>query len=90
MIARVHDQASSVLAAGLQTGGLQNWIVSNLIPLLLLLVALLLLWMGGGKGDNAGVMKRLAGVFVALGIIGLALSGAGVDVGKWLAGLFTT
>lgn len=83
---------AEVVAAGgaLKTGGLQNWIVSNLIPLLLLAVALLLLMLGGGKGDNAGVMKRLAGVFVALGIIGLALSGAGVDVGKWLAGLFTT
>ena len=92
MIAPVHDQLSTVLAVGgaLKTGGLQGWIVSNLIPLLLLAVALLLLWMGGGKGDNAGVMKRLAGVFVALGVIGLALSGAGVDVGKWLAGLFTT
>lgn len=91
MIAPVHDPLSTVLAAGaLKTGGLQSWIVSNLIPLLLLAVALLLLWMGGGKGDNAGVMKRLAGVFVALGVIGLALSGAGVDVGTWLAGLFTT
>ena len=89
MMAAVHDHLSTAYAA-VQTGGLQGWIVSNLIPLLLLAVALLLLWMGGGKGDNAGVMKRLAGVFVALGIIGLALSGAGVDVGKWLAGLFTT
>lgn len=92
MIARVHDQLSSVLAAGgeLGTGGIQNWIVNNMIPLLLLAVALLLLWMGGGRGDNAGVMKRLAGVFVALGIIGIALTGAGVNVSKWLAGLFTT
>lgn len=80
--------AIDALAGGLSTRGVQGWITDNLIPLLLLAVALLLLWMGGGKGDNAGVMKRLGGVLVALGIVGLAVSGAGVDLGEWLAGLF--
>ena len=37
-----------------------------------------------GLGSMVG-----AGVFVALAIIGLAVSGAGVDLGKWLANLFT-
>ncbi|MGH3436796.1 MAG: hypothetical protein ACRDRN_10050, partial [Sciscionella sp.] len=71
------------------TKGVQGWIISNAIPLCLLAVALLLLWMGGSRGDNAGVMKRLGGVFIALAIVGLAVSGAGVDLGKWLANLFT-
>jgi hypothetical protein len=74
---------------GLGTGGLRQWILDNLLPLLLLSVALLLLWLGGGKGDNAGVMRRLGGVFVALAIIGLAVSGAGVDLGTWLANLLS-
>jgi hypothetical protein len=73
----------------LKTNNIQAWITGNLVPLLLLAVALLLLWLGGGKGDNAGVMRRIGGVFVALAIIGLAVSGAGVDLGKWLANLFT-
>lgn len=73
----------------LGTAGLQNWLQSNVIPLLLLSVAVLLLWLGGGKGDNAGVMRRLAGVVIALAIIGLAVSGLGVNVGEWIAGLFT-
>ncbi|AHH94434.1 hypothetical protein GCM10010174_20910 [Kutzneria viridogrisea] len=85
--------ASSLIhytAAGTpSTNNIQTWITGNLIPLLLLAVALLLLWLGGGKGDNAGVMRRLGGVIVALAIIGIALTGAGVDIGKWLAGLFT-
>ncbi|MBO0883240.1 MAG: hypothetical protein J2P17_23470 [Mycobacterium sp.] len=80
---------TTVLAAGLGTKGIQGWILNNIIPLLLLVVALMLLWMGGGQGNNAGVFKRLAGVFVALGIIGLAVSGAGISLGSWLSNLFT-
>lgn len=75
---------------GLGTGGVREWILNNLIPLLLLVVALLLLWLGGGKGDNAGVMRRLGGVIVALAIIGLAVTtDAGKNIGQWIAGLFT-
>lgn len=73
----------------LGTSGVRAWLIDNIIPLVLLAVALLLLWLGGGKGDNAGVMRRLAGVVVALAIIGLAVSGLGVNVGEWIAGLFT-
>ena len=76
-------------AAQLGTSGVSQWILNNAVPLLLLVVALLLLYLGGGKGDNAGVMRRIGGVFVALAIIGLAVSGAGVDLGTWLAKLFT-
>jgi len=74
----------------LGTSGVQTWILDNIIPLLLLVVALLLLWLGGGKGDNAGVMRRLGGVIVALAIIGLAVTtNAGQEIGSWIAGLFT-
>lgn len=73
----------------LDTGGVRTWLLDNIVPLVLLAVALLLLWLGGGKGDNAGVMRRLGGVVIALALIGLAVSGLGVDVGEWLAGLFT-
>ncbi|OLT42510.1 hypothetical protein BJF85_22585 [Saccharomonospora sp. CUA-673] len=80
----------AVLAQGeLNTGGVRTWLLDNIVPLVLLSVALLLLWLGGGKGDNAGVMRRLGGVVIALALIGLAVSGLGVDVGEWLAGLFT-
>ena len=72
------------------TSGIQKWILDNLLPLLLLTVAVLLLWLGGGKGDNAGVMRRVGGVIVALAIVGLAVNGAGVDIGTFIAGLFST
>jgi hypothetical protein len=93
--ARAEDAPASTLAqppqpaGSLGTGGVRTWILDNLIPLLLLAVALLLLWLGGGKGDNAGIMKRLAGVLVALAIVGLAVTtDAGKNIGVWLAGLF--
>lgn len=73
----------------LGTGGVRQWILDNLVPLLLLTVAVLLLWLGGGKGDNAGVMRRLGGVIIALALIGLAVGGNAGAIGSWIAGLFT-
>ncbi|MGH3766928.1 MAG: hypothetical protein ACRDS0_30300 [Pseudonocardiaceae bacterium] len=73
----------------LNTSNLRTWMLNNIIPLLLLSVAVLLLWLGGGKGDNAGVMRRVGGVIIALGVVGLAVSGTGVNLGTWIAGLFT-
>jgi hypothetical protein len=81
----------TVVAQGaeLNTHNLRTWMLDNVVPLLLLSVAVLLLWLGGGKGDNAGVMRRVGGVIIALGVIGLAVSGAGVNLGTWIAGLFS-
>ncbi|MGH3934548.1 MAG: hypothetical protein ACRDS1_06155 [Pseudonocardiaceae bacterium] len=78
-----------VAQAELSTNNLRTWMLDNIVPLLLLGVAVLLLWLGGGKGDNAGVMRRVGGVIIALGIVGLAVSGAGVNLGTWIAGLFS-
>jgi hypothetical protein len=85
-VGHLHMLAQSAL----NTQNLRDWILGNLLPLLLLTVALLLLWLGGGKGDNAGVMRRVGGVFVALAIIGLAVTGSGVNIGTFIAGLFST
>lgn len=73
---------------GLGTGGFRNWLLDNIVPLALLVVALLLIWLGGGKGENSQVMKRLLGVLVALAVLGLSVTGAGKDIGTWLANLF--
>ncbi|HWE90666.1 MAG TPA: hypothetical protein VG317_14490 [Pseudonocardiaceae bacterium] len=81
---------STLAATSLNTSSFSDWILKNIVPLLLLFVALLLLWLGGSKGDNAGVMRRIGGVFVALAVIGLAVTGAGVNLGTWLANLFTS
>jgi len=76
------------LAQGQQVGtsGLQNWISTNIIPLLLLAIAVILLWIGG-RGDNAGVARRSIGLVVGLVALGIAVSGKAADVGKFLASL---
>jgi hypothetical protein len=82
------------LAQGTGTGGanavntnsLQQWISGNIVPLLLLVIAIVLLWIGG-RGDNAGVARRSISLVVGLVVLGIALSGKAADVGKFFAQL---
>jgi hypothetical protein len=75
-----------VYAQGLSTTGLQGWIQDNVVPLVLLGIAVILLWIGG-KGDNAGVARRGVGLLVGLVALGIAVSGNGPEIGNFLAGL---
>lgn len=78
-----------LLAEGaLGTGGLQTWIQDNVVPLVLLGIAVILLWIGG-RGDNAGVARRSVGLIVGLVALGIAVSGNGPEIGSFLAGLLT-
>nr|WP_235039402.1 hypothetical protein [Kibdelosporangium aridum] len=88
LAAYVSATARVAMAQGLGTGSFRNWLLDNLVPAALLIVALLLIWLGGGRGENSQVMRRVLGVLVALAVLGLAVTGAGKDVGTWLANLF--
>ena len=81
-------QAAFMLAQDLNTRGLQGWIQNNIIPLILLGIAIMLLWIGG-RGDNAGVARRSVGLIVGLIALGIAVSGSGPQVGTFLAKLIT-
>jgi membrane-bound ClpP family serine protease len=70
------------------TANLQSWIKDNIIPLLLLLIAVML-FVFAQRGDNAKAMRVVAGVVIALGVLGIATTGRADDVGTWLAGLVT-
>lgn len=70
------------------TANLQSWIKDNIIPLLLLLIAVML-FVFAQRGDNAKAMRVVAGVIIALGVLGIATTGRADDVGTWLAGLVT-
>ncbi len=73
-------------AQGLSTNGLQGWIQDNVVPLILLGIAVILLWIGG-RGDNAGVARRSVGLLIGLVALGIAVSGNGPKIGSFLAGL---
>jgi len=83
----VHELAFT-LAQDLNTRGLQGWIQDNVIPLVLLGIAIMLLWIGG-RGDNAGVARRSVGLIVGLVALGIAVSGNGPEIGAFLARLLT-
>ncbi len=82
------QQLAFTLAQDLNTRGLQGWIQDNVIPLVLLGIAIILLWIGG-RGDNAGVARRSVGLIVGLSALGIAVSGNGPEVGACLARLLT-
>ena len=71
---------------GLSTNPLQKFITDNIVPLLLLMIAVVLLWIGG-RGDNAGVARRSIGLVIGLAALGIAVSGRAGDVGEFLASL---
>ena len=79
---------NTVIAGAATTGGLQVWIRSNVIPLLLLVIAVML-FVIAQRGDNAKAMKVVAGVIIALGVLGLATSGKAESVGAWMASMVT-
>lgn len=79
---------NTTLVSAANTGGLQSWIKDNVIPLLLLLIAVMLFVLAQ-RGDNAKAMKVVAGVVVALAVLGIASSGQADNLGAWMAGLIT-
>jgi hypothetical protein len=83
-------QSAVVLAQEIDvnTRGLQGWIQDNVVPLVLLGIAIMLLWVGG-RGDNAGVARRSVGLVVGLIALGIAVSGNGPEIGSFLARLIT-
>lgn len=80
--------AQVLYAQGLSTTGLQGWIQGNVVPLILLGIAIILLWIGG-RGDNAGVARRGVGLLIGLVALGIAVSGNGPQIGNFLASLLT-
>lgn len=72
--------------AGIGTKPLQAFIQSNIVPLILLVIAVILLWIGG-RGDNAGVARRSMALIVGLVVLGIAVSDKAGDLGKFFAGL---
>jgi NhaP-type Na+/H+ and K+/H+ antiporter len=73
-----------VVAIG--TNGLQDWITNNVVPLIVLFIAVIMLF-ASGKGDLAKLFKIGAGALISLAVLGIALTGAGVNIGTELSKL---
>jgi hypothetical protein len=82
----VLEQVYAQAQGNLSTNGLQGWIQDNIVPLVLLAIAIILLWIGG-RGDNAGVARRSVGLLIGLVALGIAVSGNGPQIGNFLASL---
>ena len=76
------------IVVALGTTGLQGWIKDNVVPLILLCIAVVML-LASGKGDLAKLFRIGAGVLIALFVLGIALSGTGVSIGTQISKLFT-
>jgi hypothetical protein len=78
------DHHQVVVALG--TVGLQGWIKDNVVPLILLCIAVVMLF-ASGKGDLAKLFRIGAGVLIALFVLGIALSGSGASIGTQISKL---
>ncbi len=79
----------TTLTAGASTSSLQDWIKHNVVPLLILMIAVVLLLLAQ-KGDNSRAMRVVAGVIIALVVLGIAATGKADQLGAWLASLVTS
>ncbi|GAA2549175.1 hypothetical protein [Pseudonocardia hydrocarbonoxydans] len=84
----IDPELVALAQGGVGTAGVQTWIQENVVPLVLLGIAVILLWIGG-RGDNAGVARRSVGLIIGLVALGIAVSGNGPEIGSFLAGLLT-
>jgi hypothetical protein len=74
------------VVVALGTKGLQDWIKNNVVPLIVLFLAVIMLF-ASGKGDLAKLFKIGAGALISLAVLGIALTGAGVNIGTELSKL---
>jgi hypothetical protein len=75
-----------VPAAGATTANLQTWIKGNVIPLMILIVAVSLFLLAR-SGSNAKAMRVVGGVLIAVAVLGLAATGKADHLGTWALSL---
>lgn len=69
------------------TGGLFTWIQENLITLVVLILGVIVLWTA--RGGNLGkAVTIIGGVFLGLGVLGLALGNNATQLGSFIVSLF--
>jgi hypothetical protein len=70
------------------SSGISTWLKDNVVQLLILVVGIGLIGKSR-KGDTSGSMLTIGLLVGALAVVAVGVSSAGgVNVGKWVAGLF--
>jgi shikimate kinase len=77
-----------LMASGLNTSGLENFLRNNVVNVLILVVAAGLLLLAN-RGEYRQAMTRVGIVVAALFVLGLAISGKAADLATWAVGLVT-
>lgn len=73
--------------ADLNSSGISTWLQDNVLGIILLIIGVIILF-SARKGDMSKVFVILGVCLVGLAVVAVAVTeGAGVNVGKWVAGL---
>lgn len=70
------------------TSGAQAWLQGNIVPLVLLVVAIVITW-HALKADNARALKAFGPVALGMFVLGVVLTDSWGTLARFLAGLFT-
>lgn len=70
------------------TGGAQQWIAGNVVPLLFFLLGCVILWKGK-SGDNAGAAKIFGPMLMGVAVLGIAVTNSWRPIAQFVAGLFS-
>ncbi len=70
----------------LGTGGIAQWIQDNVVPLILIVIAIGVLW-AGNAGNISKAVTKIGVSLVGIAFLAMVVSGSSDDVGQWLVGL---
>ncbi|GAB2460635.1 hypothetical protein [Xylanimonas ulmi] len=68
------------------TTGIAGWIETNLVPLILIVIAIGVLW-AGNAGNVSKAVTKMGVALVGLLFLGMVLSGKADEISAWLFGL---
>lgn len=69
------------------TGGIAQWIQDNVIPLILIVIAIGVLW-AGNSGNISKAVTKVGVTLVGIAFLAIVVTGSSDEVGRWLLGLF--
>ncbi|QAY69746.1 hypothetical protein [Xylanimonas protaetiae] len=68
------------------TGGIAQWIQDNVVPLILIVIAIGILW-AGNAGNISKAVTKFGVTLIGVLFLALVVTGSYDDAGRWLLGL---